>query len=746
MSKQHYHPRELAGLPGMPSTERAIQLRATREGWRYQDTSCRGGKRREYHVSSLPEQTRVALAGKSVKVALTPVGHAAELGAAMGHKIRRQEAEAAESNRIAREKGLAAFSQLPMIRQREAAAKHELLKMRDAYIRAAVLPLKRGSIQFAADIMSGSIELPTDIAKAISRKGKLSVSWSSLNRWQQDYDGQGLVGLAGRYVSRAGATTVPQDMQNFIIGIKTHHPHIKDRMVMAALDARFNGRPLPKHSAVRRFMRRWEKDNASLLLFVSNPDAWKNKHMFAFGTADEDIHSLNQLWEFDSTPADVMLTDGRHSILGVIDVFTRRLKLHVSPTSKATAVAALTRRALIDWGVPEVAKTDNGKDYISNHMVRVFVSLGIDQVLCTPFESQEKPHIERAFRTFSHDIVELLPGYIGHSVADRKAIEARRSFASRIMNKESDPIEIKMTAAELQTLCDRWTEAVYHHNRHSALNCTPAEMVRAWKEPVRRINDERALDILLSEAPGNNGKRTVGKKGILVDTARFISDDMPETGTDVKVLLDSTDLGTIYVFDLVSGEFLCVAHDPTRKGISRTEVAAKAKARQKKVMQEGSKMLRKMAKEAHADTIAEEILNHRESKLANVIELPKPSEDYTSPALEEAAKVVRALDGLINNSSDDEEMAALLNSIDTEKQTEKIERQRQLESGITPLFGTATERYDWIKTRVRQQPGLNAAEVDFLDDFYETATGRTYLSLEGDLRQKLGLRDAAEQQ
>ena len=39
--------------------------------------------------------------------------------------------------------------------------------------------------------------------------------------------------------------------------------------------------------------------------------------------------------------------------------------------------------------------------------------------------------VAESSRTFSHDLVELLDGYIGHDVAARKDIEARRSFAQR---------------------------------------------------------------------------------------------------------------------------------------------------------------------------------------------------------------------------------------------------------------------------------------------------------------------------
>lgn len=51
---------DLVGLPGMPSTTRAVQLRAKREGWRSRKRKGRGGGN-EYHISSLPEITRHAV-------------------------------------------------------------------------------------------------------------------------------------------------------------------------------------------------------------------------------------------------------------------------------------------------------------------------------------------------------------------------------------------------------------------------------------------------------------------------------------------------------------------------------------------------------------------------------------------------------------------------------------------------------------------------------------------------------------
>lgn len=56
---------ELAGLPGMPGTARAIQLRAKREGWEARKRAGRGGGL-EYNLTSLPAETREALLNQTI--------------------------------------------------------------------------------------------------------------------------------------------------------------------------------------------------------------------------------------------------------------------------------------------------------------------------------------------------------------------------------------------------------------------------------------------------------------------------------------------------------------------------------------------------------------------------------------------------------------------------------------------------------------------------------------------------------
>ena len=243
----------------------------------------------------------------------------------------------------------------------------------------------------------------------------------------------------------------------------------------------------PKIAMVKNLQRLMEAYDA-----VENrdPDDWKNRYMLGWGDASAGIDRLNQEWQFDSTPADLLLAGGRHSLIGVIDVYSRRAALYVAKTSKAAAIAALTRRVLPDWGVPERVKTDNGQDYVSHHLTRIFQALGIEQQTSAPFSPWQKPHIERCFRAFARDLVEMLPGFIGHNVG------ARQQFIDRLFVRGGTVELIGMTPEDFQAFCDRWC-AAYHARPQPGFSpwradkkTRPARQRRTGPFPTKRNHDE----------------------------------------------------------------------------------------------------------------------------------------------------------------------------------------------------------------------------------------------------------------
>jgi putative transposase len=672
-------------------SERAVHLRAKKGGWPCIYKKGKGGSCHLYLVSGLPEDVRATLAAR---VQPRFAGAAAQAGYARARELSAEAAAADHARQMAKEAGLAAYRQLPEARKTEAKARLEILRARDAFLKASNLSKKNGTTLFIREYKAGAIKLEPWVEAAVAtHNGTVSLSWASLYRWEKAFTESGLAGLAGQYAATR-TTSIAKHMQDFIKGLLTDRPHLGIPTVHQAVQARFAGQAIPGQSALRRYVAKWKEEHKSLIQYVTSFDQWRSNHMIALGKADEQVTRLNQIWEFDSTPGDVMLVDGRHTLIGAIDVYSRRAKLHVAPSSKAEAVAALTRRAILDWGVPEIAKTDNGSDYVSSHMVRVFESLEIDQILCRPFHPEDKPHIERFFWTVLHGIVELLPGYIGHSVAERKQIEDRRSFAQRIMSQGEEPVNIQLTAGQLQEICDRWCAAVYHHDPHRGLaGATPDQMVRAWTAPIRRITDERALDVLLCPAPDREGTRVIGKDGIRVQNGTFIAPQLgAHEGESVFVLLDPMDWGSIYVFLIKADgrkEFLCRAVDPLRTGHDRAQIASKARAIQDRVMREGRKELKRLARQAATEEIGKEILAFRESKLANIHPFPQKSEEYTTAAMDEASRAVEEIrrhqlgPQPIDISAEEERAAAELIDMNAAR------RDR-------PLPATAQEKYEQL--------------------------------------------------
>lgn len=633
------------GVSGMPGTERGVRMRAQSDGW----ITRKERGRTKIYINSLPKsfraELRAALCARELAATLD-ASEPAKAGMIEGRKLQLKEKISDQAAHNQRLEGLKQSISLPEKDQRRMDAKLEIARAADVYAKNRGLPIRRAYPEFAHAYNAHQIEIADSVRKLMPR-----VCASSIHNWRRKIKKEGINRLAGSYTGSKGRGTIDAQpaVRDLVVGLLVTKPHARATHVMQALQARFDGTEtvLPSMRSLERWIKQWKKANAQTFLAIANPDAWKNYYLVAFGSHSEGITRLNQRWEMDSTPADVMLKDGRYSIIGAIDVYSRNVMLFVSKTSKATAIAALVRRALLAWGVPEEVKTDNGSDYVGHHMTRVFDSLEIEHTQCLPFQPMQKPHIERFFRTFSHGLMEMLDSFIGHNVAERKSIEARRSFADRLMSR-SDVIEINLSAAEFQEFCDRWCKDIYLHQPHDGLrNRSPFEVLAAWREPVRVITDERALDILLAEAPDNHGRRTVRKKGIEVQGAWFIAPELEAfVGQLVRVFFDPQDLGHIIVYGGLDEQFICIAKCPERTGIDRQEAAAIAKAMQKNRVQEERRALKAVARSVKTDDVVDEILRHSASISSKLHLFPQPIEAHESNGLKaatEAAAARRAL-------------------------------------------------------------------------------------------------------
>ena len=452
-----------------------------------------------------------------------------------------------------------------------------------------------------------------------------------------------------------------------------HGPHLTARHARRVLVARHAPGDVPGIATVRRWLKAWREENAASLSAVLAPDRHRSLRMPAFGTAGTAIRAdgLNVLWEIDSTLCDVICCDGRRrALIAVIDVWSRRALFLVSRTSRASAIAALLRRAILLWGMPQMLVTDEGKDYVSRHVEGLLCDLEIDHRPCLPYRPDLKPHIERLIGTVSRDLFAFLPGFCGHDVSQAKALRERTAFAERRgqkhgqkhgqkngqKNEKAAPtvLSADLDAHDLQRRLDIWAEDIYARRPHRGLaradnadagnapsgnsdaeasEQTPFARALSWTGPVRRLESERALDVLIA-APAGGGTRTVTKHGIFLGGRIYIGAELgPLVGARVAVRHDPQDEHGLIVFDC-SGRFIGRARDCGAPETDRAGIAAEAKARAARRDAAARARAKKAAKDHRPETAMDDVLRGAAEDAARIAILPRKTEPGAEPWIE----------------------------------------------------------------------------------------------------------------
>ncbi|MEO6430949.1 MAG: DDE-type integrase/transposase/recombinase [Nitrosospira sp.] len=482
-----------------------------------------------------------------------------------------------------------------------------------------------------------------------------SISWPSLQRWVLNNEKKGIVTICDRrYIKGAKVKSQIEAHPNLekaviaILAEKLHiqSSHLTDIINHARIDQKSGEELWPQisYDAICRYRRKFLENNAQAILAATNPDAWKNKYLSSLGKLDGDVSRLNQRWEMDGTPADWEFLDGRHTASVVIDVFSRRPMIRFSKTPRTETNKQLLRNAMLEWGVPEQAKTDNGSDYVSREMQLCFEALSIEHLRSAPFSPWEKGHVESFIKTYLHSMLEMLDNFIGHNVAERKVIEARNTFADNLFKKNA-VVKVDMSVEEMQRLTNAWIEGTYMVDKHSRLGVSPLEKVTSWTGAIRRIENERALDILLAKPVRK--MPIITKKGIRYDKADFIHPLLPlpdYCGKPADISLDPSDLGRMIVY--VDGKFVCIAQCAERTGIDRQEIAAHGRALQKEAVAQKRKEFRDAKKALPMSTadLVEDLLITRAEKAGKVALLQTHTEKHETNRLKEAERAVKAMD------------------------------------------------------------------------------------------------------
>ncbi|TIY11595.1 MAG: transposase family protein, partial [Mesorhizobium sp.] len=451
--------REIAelGLRDMPITQQGISALILREGWNScglarQREGREGGGGFEYHYTLFPALAQIDYRQRKMIVELPVPATKPSPDASLSAR--------GQKERDARLAIVAAFENFSRGLQLGYATRVQVFT--DKY--------NAGSLSIDQWVL--------DIVPSLSKR--------SLARWQsQKRDGR--VNALGHDPAKARKGTGVLETANggavrmFMLGQIANQPHLCADDIRTQCRAEFGDVltiaskgvektiPMPPVRTFQHTLKHLKARHKVELLKLTNPDAYRSAYAPAGVGMLRHITEPNQMWQIDASPVDALCVDGRHSIYACIDVATRRMIFSISRTPRASAVALLMRKAIIAWGVPDLVKTDNGSDFVAKETQRLFTSLDIDVQRSQAYTPQEKGHVERGIRTFQHKVGPLLPGFVGHNVTDRKAIESKKAFAVRLGESDAETFGVTLTAAQLQLRVDEWAEVSYQNRPHAGL-------------------------------------------------------------------------------------------------------------------------------------------------------------------------------------------------------------------------------------------------------------------------------------
>jgi transposase InsO family protein len=621
--------RELAAeaLPDLPRTESGLARFAARRRW---DESMAYARDRaglgggiEYHVALLPTAARLEYERRhrQIEIVQAPLPPTVVLGADLSDR--------AAQERDARLAIVAAFE----------AFSNELRISLASRVQIFVDRYNRGS-HYVPDWVRGIIPTLSKrtlarwrAVKGTGRADRLAVDRSAARK------GKGIIETAN-----------DGKLRTFVLALIAHQPLITAAQVRTQCRAEFGdtvvdhaGRSvdMPPVRTFQHALKALKTTEKVVLTRLSDPDRYRSTMAPAGVGTYAWISTPNALWMIDASPVDALCVDGRWAIYACIDIATRRTIWYVARTPRAEAVAMLLRKAILEWGAPEKIKTDNGSDFKAISTQRLLAALGIEVEYSDPYSPQQKGHVERAIRTFQHDCASLLPGFVGHSVADRKRIEDRKGVAARLGQETADAFGVELTGPQLQGYVDRWSNEIYAHREHGGLDgATPALTAARSTAPIKTI-PERALDILLMPAVGKDGIRVTTKFGVRVGDYHYIVHEaLP--GHRLMVRMDPMDAGRALAFDAETGRFVGEAICAELRGISAaTLLAAKREITNERLAEASREVKAEIKRITKGPNLLERALGVAARDIPNVVALPKREEAHETPAIAAALEVGR---------------------------------------------------------------------------------------------------------
>lgn len=570
MSTEHFYTaKQLAGLPGMPGTERAIQIMANREHWPSRQRAGRGGGK-EYAESALPGETRKSLKAQRDQAAVD--GAMAEVAPPSPAllDLAFKECDLRNWQRHRRDARAGLCQQVKTL-MAEGRSTHE------AYGLVMLKALEAGE----ASLEWRQLALAKDGRGLNKAEGEAQFpSLRSVQRWLEAEDltpkarkkDTTVPAWAGDFLACYQQPQKPSVEQAYNELCKHWSPNVPDNGDISAIPG---GRSQDKPSIhqVRRFL-----DKLPAIVREKGrmgPRELKNLKPFVRRTF-EDLWP-NDVWSADGHTFDAEVQNPltgkpfRPEITSIIDIGTRKIVgFSVSLAESALSTVDALRYAITQHGIPSIFYVDNGSGY-SNEMLKdeavgLLSRFGITVKHSLPYNSQARGVIERLHRSVWVAAAKTLPSYIGADM-DREASHLNHKLTRT--GDKNGVVHLALSWPQFIALCEDAIEA-YNSRSHSGLpkftdddnkrrHYSPNEY---WRHRAETITEYEAKTVNPDDAEllfKPRIKRTVARGEVQLFNNKYFSPDLAlYHGEELQVAYDIHDADFVWIYG-PEGEFICKA-------------------------------------------------------------------------------------------------------------------------------------------------------------------------------------------
>lgn len=535
--------KELAGLPGMPGSDRAIQIRG-KDSWEWRKRA--GTKAVEYSLGSLPDETQQFLLTREVGTSelttdLMLVHSDSEL----------IERDAKSSSRLNNKQRNVMLARLSFVREIERVGAVTTQK------NAIDVLVKQARDNALSPYLMERVDLAND-----RKTGNRALSERTLKRWLAAYRAQGESGLAP--LRQKPNTDVPEWSAIFL---RCYQRPTKPSVAASYGEflTRYQGETPPSIHAVQRFLKKLTPE--ALNVGRMSPQELKALQPFR-------RRSTKNLF-----PGDVYTADGhkfdaevlnpltgkpyRPEITTVLDVATRRV-VGISVGEAESAIGVLDAlRDAVGKCMFAIFYVDNGSGFDNDTVREVVDRLGGTMTHSLPYNSQARGLSERGHQTIWVRAAKKLVSYIGADMDKHAGTKVHRigrrelkntgttrllpSFAEFMAGVEEEIISYNNTPHRgLEKIRDVETGSLRHPSPDEAWNAAYAE---GW-EPIA-ASPELVESLMRPQIVRQTRRGEINWLG----NKYFLNDLRGLHGQEIRLAYDVRDAGRVWTYTL-DGELI----------------------------------------------------------------------------------------------------------------------------------------------------------------------------------------------